>query len=413
VTASNDRWRTWSDPHFWDRLQGVQETESENHVGWNDPKKVGPSDAGGDFTTSKRWAESLNQDSVTLVYPWVDGDPLFGNSGRENQLVYHGPIQVPWSPSFTFPPFANSSESELTFWGTKAVALSSPTNPVANTAVALLEAYKDGLPHLIGHTLWQERLNLARQAGNEYLNYEFGWLPLLNDVQDFVKGVTHFDRLFSQLLRDSGKGVRRRHSFPTEVSYSESTVMQQRNVGGPGYVALQLLYNNGQVVSGHYGDVIRSRETTISRWFSGQFTYHLPQTFVPWQYGDFLTKARTILGLDLTPDVLWSLTPWSWAADWFSTAGDIIHNATAYSQYGLVLRYGYIMEHSVVRDTYTFVGDNGLPAGVVAGSPPPIVLTSEMKLRRRATPFGFGLNLSDLNDTQKAIIGALGLSRLR
>jgi hypothetical protein len=71
------------------------------------------------------------------------------------------------------------------------------------------------------------------------------------------------------------------------------------------------------------------------------------------------------------------------------------------------------MEHSIVRDTYTHVGDLGLRAGNnFTGLPSPIVLTSERKLRRKATPFGFGVDLSALSGTQKAIIAALGLGRV-
>jgi len=414
VVPSPNKWRTWSDPLFWERLQGIQETESENHEIHKLKKYQFEGDVGGDFTTSKQWSSGLIGPDVTIEWPWEPGDFLFGGSGRESRYTYCGPIQVPWNHSWTFPPYASSSDTELNFWGTKAIALSAPTNPVATTAVALLEAYRDGLPHLLGHTLWRDKTFRAKNAGDEYLNYEFGWLPLLSDVKNFVHGITRFDKLFDQLMRDSGKGVRRRMSFPIEATYNETTVASQQFVGGPSYVALQLCWGNGSIVPGHYGQVIRSRETSVERWFSGMFTYHIPRTFVPWEYGSVLSKARQVLGLDLNPDTLWSIAPWSWAVDWFTSTGDMIHNVNAHSQYGLVLRYGYIMEHSIVRDTYTFVGDLGLRAGSkFSGGPPPIVLTSERKLRRRATPFGFGVDLSALSSTQKAIIAALGLSRLR
>jgi len=371
---------------------------------------------GGNFTMSKQSVESPLPEIVTIRWPWEDGDPYYGGSGRESRYTYRGPICIPWSPSWTFPPFASSSDIELNFWGTKAIALSAPTNSVAQTAVALLEAWKDGVPHLVGHSLWRDRTLRAKNAGGEYLNLQFGWKPLISDITNFVRGIHHFDKLYSQFVRDGGKGVRRKYSFPPEVSYSTTTFPEMQSVGGPSFVAQQLLYNNGQKVAGHYGVITRSRKTTVQRWFSGMFTYHAPPGFAPWQYGDVLSKARQVLGLDLTPDVVWSIAPWSWAVDWFTSTGDIIHNLSAYSQYGLVLRYGYIMEHSIVQDIYTFDGD---PASTLkvgsgfTGHPPPVVLTSERKLRRKATPFGFGVDLSALSGTQKAIIAALGVSHGR
>jgi len=277
-----------------------------------------------------------------------------------------------------------------------------------------LEAFRDGLPHLVGHTLWRDRTFSAKNAGDEYLNFQFGWLPLVSDIKDFIHGIHHFNKLYEQFVRDGGKGVRRKMSFSPEASYDETVVSTVAHAAAPGYVALQFMWNNGQIVPGHYGQIVRSRETTKQRWFSGMFTYHPPASLPGWRYGDVLNKSRQVLGLDLTPDVVWSIAPWSCAVDWFTSAGDIVHNLTAYQKYGLVLKYGYIMEHSVVRDTYTHVGDLGLRAGTkFSGQPSPIVLTSERKLRRRATPFGFGIDLSSLDNTQKAIIAALGLSRLR
>jgi len=75
------------------------------------------------------------------------------------------------------------------------------------------------------------------------------------------------------------------------------------------------------------------------------------------------------------------------------------------------MRYGYIMEHSIVRDTYIHIGPTGFKDPKVFCEP--YTFTTEVKLRRRATPFGFGLNLSSLTNQQKAILAALGLSRIR
>jgi len=121
-------------------------------------------------------------------------------------------------------------------------------------------------------------------------------------------------------------------------------------------------------------------------------------------------EAGKLLGITLTPDTLWNLAPWSWAVDWFSNAGDVVSNISDWAVYGLVLRYGYIMEHTIVRDTYTRT-----PTGlnVSGGATSSITLVTETKIRRRADPFGFGLSGVALNATQQAILTALGISRRR
>jgi len=270
----------------------------------------------------------------------------------------------------------------------------------------LAELRREGLPHLLGATAWKSRTRdihaVKKAAGDEYLNVQFGWKPLLGDVQDVAKGVTRLSKLIEQAERDSGKVVRRRYSFPP-IERQQTSLVQSAT--GPSLVS-RTGFSSVEQRPFNQGQVYRYRETSIRQWFSGAFTYYLPDR------GDGLLaglgRASDILGLSMDPEAMWNLAPWSWAVDWFSNTGDYIRNLDALSKYGLVLRYGYIMEHSIVRDTYTFVGPTGFKS--VWAFPSPVSLVSEMKLRRRATPFGFGLS-GVLNNTQKAIIAALGISR--
>jgi len=118
-------------------------------------------------------------------------------------------------------------------------------------------------------------------------------------------------------------------------------------------------------------------------------------------------EAKKLLGISLTPETLWNLAPWSWTVDWFSNAGDVISNVSDWATDGLVMRYGYLMEHSIVKDTYLMngTGSKSVP------SCPPLQLVTETKLRKRANPFGFGLTWNGLSAVQLAILGALGISR--
>jgi hypothetical protein len=113
-------------------------------------------------------------------------------------------------------------------------------------------------------------------------------------------------------------------------------------------------------------------------------------------------------GLTISPELLWELTPWSWAVDWFTNTGDVISNISDSQKYGLVMPYGYMMEHSITKYTYEPVGwklkDN-------LGTVQPISFVKETKRRKTAHPFGFGVTDSDLDSGQVAILSALGLSR--
>jgi len=260
---------------------------------------------------------------------------------------------------------------------------------------------------MLGASKWQERARTARDlyknAGDEYLNVQFGWKPLVSDISDTAFGIVSADRLMEQAMRDSGKVVRRRYNFPPTESISETVVLDGVNATKVAGSDRSSLYTDVRFK----GRVTRIREITKRQWFSGAFTYHLPN------YGEGLVgqarRANQLLGLSVTPEVLWNLTPWSWAVDWFSNVGDVIHNVQQMASNGLVLKYGYIMEHSIVSDSYSFSGPTGFKTSDV--HPLVVKLVTETKIRRKATPFGFGLTLGGLSSTQKAIMAALGMSR--
>jgi hypothetical protein len=140
-----------------------------------------------------------------------------------------------------------------------------------------------------------------------------------------------------------------------------------------------------------------------SVWFAGAFRYHVPVGDSVWdKILEAESLANKLLGLRLTPEVVWNLTPWSWAADWFSNSGDVLHNISSLGQDGLLMQYGYIMRESKYKETVTCT------------SRPSVTTTREKFCRRLpANPYGFGLNDTDLSGIQKAIIAAVGLSHGR
>lgn len=296
-----------------------------------------------------------------------------------------------------FPDTPPIDESYLTNRGTTAVSRSAPTNPAVSLVNALGELKRDGLPDVPGVQTWQSRAQVARSAGSEYLNVEFGWKPLLSDIRKTVSALKKSHDLIEQYIRDAGRNIQRHYVFPSE----RSTEITDMGMAYPGPVYINSTFTT-------QGRLTRTRVTTKETWFDGCFTYYLSP-------GDsFLQKAKRyeqlsnqVLGTRITPEVLWNLTPWSWAADWVADFGAILANISAFLFDGQVLRYGYLMQTSIVEDTYTLKGAS------IAGRPLDLWQTfgTVSKVRRRATPYGFGLDLSSFTDKQWAILAALGLSR--
>jgi hypothetical protein len=310
-----------------------------------------------------------------------------------------------------FPSFNNSSDDNLKELGAKAIAACSPSKDNASMLAFLHETIRDGIPELIGASLKGLGAMTGRQArkalGHEYLNYEFGWLPFVNDIRQISHSIIHADSIMSQYERDSGKLVRRRFAFqPTKT---ESAVTLKTGVSPWLPASGGNLWKNP---IGTQGSVIKVNKTLKEQWFSGAFTYYIPP---PDSIRDEMARqvitAKHLLGLSLTPDSLWSIAPWSWAFDWFANASSVLQNWTNWAIDNQVLVYGYMMEHCVSTDTYTYHGPTGFRTETVVV--PDITLTSESKVRIKSGPYGFGLSWDNFSAQQKAIIIALGLNKTR
>jgi hypothetical protein len=122
----------------------------------------------------------------------------------------------------------------------------------------------------------------------------------------------------------------------------------------------------------------------------------------------FAAQADHLMGIRLTPETVWNLAPWSWAVDWFTNTGDIIHNISAFARDSLVMKYGYIMSHDHLDGYCVMPGGTNFNGNITGGS---VTYLRDRKKRFPASPyFGFGTTGS-LSAGQKAILLALGLSR--
>nr|UJQ84887.1 MAG: hypothetical protein 1 [Leviviridae sp.] len=298
-------------------------------------------------------------------------------------------IESPTSgiPTLAMP--SHPSDLQLMADGTTAIARTEPTNPAFDLSVFLGELKKEGLPNLPGAAA-KEKTQLAKASGSEYLNLEFGWFPFIRGIRDFAKTVDESDRILNQYQQGSGKVIQRSYEWPTvDDSRADACTFAMNPAVG--------FYSGGG----------RHQHVSQRKWFEVEYMYHVPAGgSINDKFRRFGSNARKLLGVDLSPEVLWNLSPWSWAADWFSNTGDVMHNISALGTDGLVMRHSYIMCHTqrVTTDTGTF-SNTGVSWTQTA------TRREEFKTRIGATPYGFGVAFDTLSAKQLAVIAALGLSR--
>lgn len=292
----------------------------------------------------------------------------------------------------------SASDSDMDVAGASMVSACIPTNPVVDgsTTLAELVSRKPSLP---GTQTVNDGKSVSSASG-EYLNYEFAIKPTIQDLSDAVTTSMKADKILQQLERDSGRLVRRRFELPSPppaVSPSVVTTNQYCTMLGG---------QTPTIYTQKPGTVTETTTTSYRRWFSGAFTYVLPDG----AFSRYWAERDKLYGLVPDLNTLYNVIPFSWMADWYTNLGTVVSNLSAFSQDGLVMPYGYVMWETTTTKTY--VHHQQLCFGGVWTNH---VTTSSVrnvsKRRRPANPFGFGLLDTDLTVRQQAILAALGLNR--
>jgi len=382
---------------------GREKTSDENHKIHNTSKLRGSmGDQGGEFSNEK-WGRSYDATPRILATNWGLESTTYDKMYR-----YIGPVFA-INPGSVPVDLSSSLRRNLKPLGTTAISRCKPTNHISDLAADLFEIYHGQLPKLPGRSTWESQAHKLHSVGDEYLNSEFGWKPLVSDIRDASYAAANSARLMKSYEENSGKTVRRSYEFPVEETVDAIDL-------GPsdGYT----VYTNSW--SGSYIDSTRSQPHLLKvtkfrrrTWFKGSFTYYLPVEYKSRKkLARIAAQAEHLYGIELTPYTLWELSPWTWAVDWFSNTGDVLNNLTSWSADGLVLNYGYLMEHIVSEVTYALDRPSRyklLGGGYAPCSP--VTAYYESKQRIRATPFGFEIDWKALSPRQLAITVGLGLTR--
>lgn len=384
--------------HGEDPLDANRELEMYRKSNWLTYSKY---DTGHEFDTLKT--------SIRTSHPRV--------SLAADKTRYVGPLC--FNPYlFGSDPFVYPDNIDVNFYGTQAVNRTIPTHPASSISTLFGELMRDGIPTADIATIKPFRKtsgskkkdvwDMISGLGQDQLNLSFAWVPFMNEVLGILKAVAKTPQILEQLSRDSGRQVRRSYKFET-IKKDLPDRIEAWPPGG-GYMFLNYHGWSPLTTDGNAPQVksLTASTTSVRRiWFSGAYEYYLEHPEGAMEKAHYYARmADAILGLKLTPEVLWNLAPWSWLADWKYNFGDMISNATRFSQDDLVMKYGYLMVHDFIR-----VKIRGRESNLSAKMDPVTHLITERKRRFRATPYGFGSNPSSWTERQWAILAALGMTK--
>ena len=368
---------------------------------------------------------------------WAGGGPFISvKSTREYGLsasttvfrpgwgkAYSGSFDCPTHAQWGFnvgDAYTQNAYDDLVAQGAKAWSRLRPDKPDFTAAVSLYEL-KDPLGTLraalsgIRKKVMKEQVLRRRKgrselskSGQYFLAAEFGWLPLLSDIRNFVKAHEKGQKHLRQLIRDAGRPVRRTAELSNSKShYLGSTTRYNSGSGAnidPGFVTQ--CYGPGPTYLTTYYTV---NERT---WTEGVFRYYLPPgpRDVVWKK----KMLRRLMGARVTPDTVYQLLPWSWLADYFSGLGDFIKAVSPGVGDRLAADYCFVMRHSeyIASREANGMYQGSMSSGHYVTATCTSAHTSTRKMRSYGSPFGWGIKQSSLSPKQLAILGALGLSKL-
>lgn len=337
----------------------------------------GKHDVGGLFVSEKQYIRASLGEPES--YSWSDSLANWTAGGNRMPSPLDGDNSNLF-PSFPIAP----TDNDMNNWGTSGVNRTIPTSPMWDAAQFIGEL-REGLPSAPGVKL--VRGGSRQSIGSEYLNYEFGIKPIISDAKAIAKAYAGTEDHLKRLEQNSGRVIRRRVTLLDETAVTgtntTTSYLNPRLPGGAGQPS---------------DTTSLTRTWTSSRrvWFSGAYSYYFKRSDNP-----FLRKVQEldkVYGLEISPSLIWNLSPYSWLVDWHANIGDVMENVSRFANDGLILRWGYIMCHQVSTLEYTW-------------GPNYMTFVSERKSRKRANPFGFATTWDNYSPRQLAILGALGISR--
>lgn len=410
-------------------LYGIETPEAQ-HI------KVAKSRSGQNFSTSHSrgsdgvyrdggsWIMQKTEETHTFTESVIIFRPTYATPAYRGRMSSQGHLNG--SPIPSWYTNLNGDQQSLILRGAEAWNRLRPDLPDFTMAASIYEL-KDMVPllrdSLIGIVKKVAGVNTQRRKNNQselskagqfYVAAQFGYMPLLRDIQNYVNAQRNSQARLAQLIRDAGKPVRRKTNLT-----DQSTPQTKRQMSYWGYGSkLSTAANQDPVLIsqcykvGPESGSQTAYSHTSRTWAEGSFRYFLPPgpRDVAWNR----KMIKRIMGHRITPNDLYQVIPWSWLLDYYTGLGDFIEATSVGVADRLICDYAYLMQTKEQRFESTstsrvVVSKDGTKSTLLTSS---LITSRIVKRRCEASPFGWGLKQTDLKPQQVAILGALGLSML-
>lgn len=248
----------------------------------------------------------------------------------------------------------------------------------------------------LNHAAKQAALEVFPQGDKWFIANQFGWEPLVSDIEDFFKLGNAIDQRAKQLanLKEFG-------------STSRNVVLESYSTATPPYKRLVH-------TAGIFCYAMCSSSRTYRKWGSARWELDSDGPLARTKDLDDVRRLATsaIRGMTVDAHTAWSLTPWSWLIDWASNAGDWIEssrNVVGASPKGKVC----IMRERTISINEDSAGPDPL-AFKLSGQTGTLKGFYRNRQRTVHSPFNIpAFRMPILTNRQSAILGALATMRAK
>jgi hypothetical protein len=294
-----------------------------------------------------------------LYFPIVAGDN-------------YGPIDYPWFPGI--------SAATLSNWSIEAFNKFHDQIPTTISLANSLYELKD----IKGLIPTFDRKSLTKTAGNNFLAFEFGVLPMVSDIKAIVNMSEAVDKRIKHLISVNGRSTRL--SFSREQVYEEPVTFW-KNFMNP----LDTVY------SGDANGVVFSRQSAKVTFKCGGSLF---QDLTDLE--DSASKLKALVassGFNKPARVVWNAIPYSFVVDWFFSLGKLLDTLSVQPFGGeyRVDRVGY----STIEESTWIATVKHQSTGTIVGNPTLGTVHAKRYTRKSGFP-AYSLFLTDglLSPTQ-------------
>lgn len=251
-----------------------------------------------------------------------------------------------------------------------------------STLEALDLGVRDGAKHFLNN------------ADSNWLLYQFGWRPFMNDIKKFLDVNQACERRFQTLMKLAEHGVK-----GAKVSIDKDT-----QVGGSSLVPIASLTST--VFYGRMTTVKKYERWGTTRWYLSKAG---KLSLLAQDQARVRDLARQVVsGVNIDLSTAWNLFPWTWLLDWAGSTGDYISSQR--NLIGASHGMACIMTHSESESVCVRSKGDDAYTGISGGN---FKIINSRKLRTVHPSFTLPeLTFPILDGRQTSILGALATTRL-